>query len=275
MNANLTSILLLCSIINFSSITFSQDTVRTQKKDPDNLDVKLFRTINNNRSKLLDNLLPITDKTVFPIAIALPLGMIAYGEIGKKYYDGNTGVLLALSLVLSEGTTFGLKYIVKRKRPYMSLDNVYKRDISLSDPYSFPSGHTNTAFTITTMFMLRYVKYPYIYVPMYAWSLIVAYGRSYFGMHYPADLLGGAIIGTLSSALIYSLRSEIIKAKNNLFNEPGKPDKNTKFIGYFIGAALITSILNENIFHSGNVNIDLGSSSSLTNSVAISCRIRL
>jgi len=248
-------------ILFFFAFTVSgQTTDSLNHPDPDNIDVKLFRSINNNRSKFLDAVLPYTDVSVFPITIALPVTLIAYGELDKKYYVSNTGVLLSLSLILSEGTALGVKNIVKRKRPYMSLDNVHKRDIGFSDPYSFPSGHTNSAFTITTIFMLRYTKYPYVYVPMYAWSLIVAYGRSYFGMHYPVDLLGGAVIGTLSSALIYSIRSPIIKAKNRLFNEPNKPDENvsSKFAGYFAGTFILISLLNEFVLPgNGRYHLDM------------------
>jgi membrane-associated phospholipid phosphatase len=236
--------------------TFCQDTIpkiehnNTVLQDPDNIDIRLFRTVNNNRSKILDNILPVTDITVFPLSIVIPPTMIIYGHNKNNYYDENSGVLLGLSEFLMLGTSSGIKYLIKRKRPYISLSNVHKRDLGFADPYSFPSGHTAAAFTITTMFTLRYIKYPYVYIPMYAWSLVVGYGRAYFGMHYPTDIAGGAIIGTLSSVLIYSLRSEIIKVKNRIFRENNKPDSNvnTKFAGLFGSSFLITGFLNDFIF---------------------------
>jgi membrane-associated phospholipid phosphatase len=234
---------------------FAQDTsynynsrIRTVKSDPDNLDIKLFRSINNSRSSFLEKSLTVTDYSVLPAAVILPVSMITYGRIKKKNYDENTGVLLALSEASSIAITTGIKYIVKRPRPYISLKNVHLKKGILADPYSFPSGHTSTAFSMATTLALRYLKYPQVYVPAYLWGLIVGYGRIYFGMHYPSDVLGGAVLGSLAAIGMYSLRNEIFKAKNEILGEENKPDENsidTKSIGIIGGSFILTVFLNE------------------------------
>jgi membrane-associated phospholipid phosphatase len=243
----------------FTNVSLPQDTssvnqydgrVRVVNTDPDNPDVKLFRSVNNCRTKFFDNTLPYTDKSVFAAAIILPSAMFIYGRAADKSYEENTAVLLALSEATNLLLNLGIKNIVKRPRPYQSLSHVYYKNVSIKDEYSFPSSHTSTSFSIAATFALRYSKYPQIYVPMYLWGLVVGYGRMYFGMHYPSDVLGGAVLGSLSAIAVYSLRSEIIKAKNKVFGEENRPDANqlnSKTAG-IIGTAYVLSFITYEFF---------------------------
>jgi len=259
---------LIISIVFFQFIQYgyAQDTssysnsrLRIVNTDPDNFDVKLFRSINNNRSNFLNKALTVTDYSVLPAAVIIPGGLFWYGRANHKNYDENTGVLIAFSEATSVVLTAALKYIVKRPRPYISLSKVQVRKGILSDPYSFPSGHTSTAFSVATELALRYPKYPQVYVPAYLWGLIVGYGRVYFGMHYPSDVLGGAVLGSLSAIGIYSLRTEILGFKNRVFGEENKPDENnfdSKSIGIITGGIILFSGLNELLFKNNNkINI--------------------
>jgi membrane-associated phospholipid phosphatase len=220
------------------------------KKDPDNFDVKLFRSINNNRSKFKDAVIPIFDRSAPPITLFMPLGMMVYSRLKKNYYDENSGYLLGGSEFLSLVLTYGLKSYFKRPRPYVALDHVYSKFATATDPYSFPSGHGSVSFTMAVMLNLRYPNYPQVYVPVYLYSLIVSYGRPYLGMHYPTDLLGGALIGAGSSALIYSLRSHLFKIKNKILSED-KPDEGSidgKMIYIFGSAFAASSLLGQLLF---------------------------
>jgi membrane-associated phospholipid phosphatase len=248
-------ILVLTFILQIYNPSFTQDTsriyysrIRIVKSNSDNLDIKIFRSINNTRSVFLDKSLTVTDFSVLPVAVILPASMIAYGRIKKKNFDENTGVLMLLSEVTNAAVTTGIKYIFKRPRPFITLKNIHLKKGILADPYSFPSGHTSTAFSMATTLVLRYPKYPQVYVPAYLWGLLAGYGRIYFGMHYPTDVLGGAVLGSLSAIGIYSLRGEIFKAKNKILGEENKPDENnidSKSIGIISGSVILTMCLNE------------------------------
>lgn len=224
-----------------------------------NFDIKLFRKINNYRTSFLDGFLNITDKSMLPVSIALPVTLFAYGRWKNRSYDENTAVLIGVSETMNFLLTGGIKILVKRPRPYIALPNVYYKKTSPADKYSFPSGHASTSFAISAMLTLRYPDSPEIYVPVYIWSLIVAYGRPYWGMHYPTDLFGGVVVGTLSSVAVYSLRKEIIKLKNSVFNEKDKPDinANSNLPGLIAGAYIISMTLNDIIFHSENTRISV------------------
>ncbi|CAN5612871.1 hypothetical protein BH10BAC5_BH10BAC5_02010 [soil metagenome] len=221
-----------------------------------NTDSTLFRSINNNRSHFLDAIIPVVDKSVFPMVAISPVALFTFGRINKVPYDENSGVLLAVSEVTSYGVTFALKNMIKRKRPYQAFENVYsKKNNSPTDDYSFPSGHTTEAFTLATSLSLRYSDEPLLIGGLYLYALTVSYGRIYLGVHYPGDVIAGALIGTGTSVLVYSLRKEIIKAKNNIFGTENNVDQvsegnNNAFM--ILGSVLAGDLINSLFLSSNN-----------------------
>lgn len=245
--------LIISLLIFLSQSSFSQGfrDLDTSVTIESNLDIKIFRFINNGRNEFSDAVIPITDKSVLPLSIALPVGIMGISRINDHYYDENSGVLLLLSEVTSVGVTFGMKQIFKRERPFATHKNVYHNKYnSPTDRYSFPSGHTATAFSIATSLTLRYPDKPIIIAVSYLYAAIIGYGRMYLGVHYPSDVFGGMIIGSGSAALVYSFRKEIIDFKNNLFNENNRPDSNNAqelsapvILGLTIGADLLNNLI--------------------------------
>ncbi|MBZ0201969.1 MAG: phosphatase PAP2 family protein [Ignavibacteria bacterium] len=222
-------------------------------KDPDNSDVKLFRIINNSRSNFKNDFFNVFDRSMLPVTLLMPASIFIYGRSTGKTYDENSAYLLSGAIVTDAVLTLGVKFISKRPRPKDRLYNIYTRE-ELADRYSFPSGHTGLSFASATMFALRYPKYPQVYAPIYAWALLIAYGRPYFGMHYPTDLLAGAVIGTGSSVLIYSLRKELFRLKNNVFGE-NKIDEgslNGGTVSFFLGSFAVSALVNAFIIRNDN-----------------------
>jgi undecaprenyl-diphosphatase len=220
------------------------------QNDPDNFDVRLFRKINNSHTPLKTKILYTTDNTALPVAMLTGASLFAYSRIKRKTYDENTAYLSAVSELTSLSLVFGIKYIVKRKRPIDVLKNVNTKDSPFLDKYSFPSGHTALTFSLATTFALRYPQYPQVYTPIYLWALVVAYGRPYFGVHYPTDLLGGAAIGIGSSALIFSLRKELFNFKNQVLGEDKNDDGsiNAGVLTFFAGSFALSALFDNFIF---------------------------
>jgi len=237
--------------------------------EPKNIDVSLFRAINNGRNGFSNTIIPISDKSVLPVSIALPVGLAGISRANKNYYDENTAVLLALSEITGTAFTFGIKNIIKRNRPFVNLKDVFfDKYNSPTDRYSFPSGHTTMVFSMATLLTLRYPDKPVVITASFLYAGLIGYGRMYLGVHYPSDVMGGMLVGAGSAALIYSLRKEIIKGKNNLFNE-NHPDSNSEMLsapavlGLTLGVDLINQIirsgpLGEKLFiGSGNQSLSL------------------
>ena len=250
----------------FPLFSFSQ-VIDTNYIEPKNIDVKIFRTINNTHCNFLNTFISITDKSTLPVNMLIPATLFTVSRINKNYYDENSSVLVFLSEMTGTGITFALKNIFKRDRPFVSLKNVYyNKNNPLTDRYSFPSGRTTVSFAMATSLTLRYPDKPILITGVYLYSSIIAFGRMYLGVHYPSDVLGGMLIGSGSAALIYSLRKQIISGKNSFFNESGRQDisnnsvstplvlisfLSTDIINYFIGGS------HNKVLKSTKFNIDL------------------
>jgi undecaprenyl-diphosphatase len=66
------------------------------------------------------------------------------------------------------------------------------------------------------MISLNYPKW-YVIVPSFAWAGLAGYSRMAIGMHYPSDVLMGAVVGAGSAYLIYKLKKPIIRTKDKVF----------------------------------------------------------
>ena len=106
------------------------------------------------------------------------------------------GASLACSLFL--GFLFGnllIKNIVARVRPYDQAVNITLLIDKLKD-YSFPSGHTMAAFEFFTVLCMMPIKKRYkILAGIVAFTM--AFSRLYLQVHFPSDVLGGMLLGTL------------------------------------------------------------------------------
>jgi membrane-associated phospholipid phosphatase len=203
-----------------ATIFFAFPSLCVGQQDPGNLDVSLFRRINDGRSRILTDVVNVNSDLVLPIAIAAPVGFMSYGILSKNEYETDTGLLVGMSEIVSFGLGHGLKYVVKRDRPYAALTNVHYSGPEIGDPYSFPSGHATDAFALATSLSLRYPK-PAVYIPLHLWALFVAYGRVYQGVHYPSDVLVGGMIGSGTAVIVHLLEDEIIGLKTRLLGKGG------------------------------------------------------
>lgn len=125
------------------------------------------------------------------------------------------GASLAINALL---VNVFLKNIVARTRPYEVIDGLTRLVGEQSD-FSFPSGHTSSAFSVAVvMFMLMPKKYG---VPALIVATLIAYSRLYVGVHYPSDVIGGLIIGILAAAICVAIYKKIEKrnGKNVVIDE--------------------------------------------------------
>lgn len=165
-----------------------------------NLDIDILKKINQDRNQNLDKPFNSISKSVYPLSIAFPISLLGSGIIKKDKNLQRQGLTSLASLAISMGTTYSLKKIINRDRPYFTYSIIQPYYIE-NDP-AFPSGHTTAAFTTATSLSLTFKKW-YVVVPAYTWAGAVAYSRLHLGVHYPSDVLAGAAIGVGSAWLCF------------------------------------------------------------------------
>lgn len=166
-----------------------------------NLDIDLLKKIHGNYTESGGDFMRFVTNSDTPIALGLPTGLLIAGAVKKNPTFVFNGLESFTAQGISGVITLGLKWGIKRDRPFVTYPNDIQKQAAAGS-YSFPSGHSSMAFATATSISLQYPKW-YIIVPAYLWASGVAYSRMYLGVHYPSDVLVGALIGTGSSFLTH------------------------------------------------------------------------
>ena len=168
------------------------------------IDIELLKPINKNETVFKNKYLELCASSVTALSIGIPAGIAIAGFITHDNKLKKDALYMAGGYVVSAVITHGIKYAVNRKRPFETYSYIVRRD-NESRGLSFPSGHTSSAFCIATEVSLRYRKW-YIIAPAYLYAGSVAWARMYQGVHYPSDVVIGAIIGTGSAWLSWKVQ---------------------------------------------------------------------
>jgi len=175
-----------------------------------NIDVDILKTIHSPEPLPSDDFFRfVSDANMYVIA-GTPVIMAVVGLASHDDESFRNAVVMAAGTAVSYGVTLGLKYTVKRDRPFITYpgDFTDKTGHDFSDSYSFPSGHSTTAFATATALSLDYPKW-YVIVPSYAYAGTVAYSRMHLGVHYPSDVLTGALIGSGCAVLSHFVNKKL------------------------------------------------------------------
>lgn len=125
------------------------------------------------------------------------------------------GGLMTCSLLLNTlVNNVLLKNLVARTRPYEVVDGLH-RIIEAQSDYSFPSGHTGVICGGRRR--ISHVSEE-IGVPVLAFAFVIAFSRLYVGVHFPTDVLGGALIGAVIAYLVCAVYRRKTGQKGSIWN---------------------------------------------------------
>jgi len=171
-------------------------------------DIRILRDIHVKRNTALDPTFDVITNSATPIAISVPMSFLASGFIQKDTLTFMNGVTMVGGLAICSGITLGMKYGINRDRPFVTFPEI--TGLSPAGSPSFPSGHTSTSFTLATNLTLAYPKW-WVATPAYLWAGAVGYSRMHLGVHYPSDVLVGAMVGAGSAWLSHVLTKRFFR----------------------------------------------------------------
>lgn len=156
------------------------------------IDVAVFYFINHTLvNSAFDRFFTtITNVNNWYIAYIILLGiMLTKG--GRRGRIAAVGLLI-LILVTDQVNSKIIKEIVHRIRPCNVLPNV-RTPLGFNGTFSFPSSHAVNNFAAA---FFIYILFPNLKWALFITASLIAISRVYVGVHYPSDILGGAIIGS-------------------------------------------------------------------------------
>lgn len=171
------------------------------------IDTSLFYFINNTmQNSLFDRIMPvITDIHYWKIVILIVwLALIVKG--GKK---GRVAAILVIVVVGFSDLLIAqvIKPIVARVRPCNVLPHVHLLvGCGSLESYSFPSSHASNIFAAASFFGYKYKRLVAAFITI---AVLVAYSRVYVGVHYPFDVIGGAVVGVVCAWIVLILERRV------------------------------------------------------------------
>ncbi len=163
------------------------------------LDENLLLYLNAQHNSFFDQLMWLFSDRFFWIPLYAWFLWLMYKKYPKHYWK--VIVTIVLMIVASDQLCNLAKVNVMRLRPsqephlhaLVHIVNDYRGGM-----YGFYSGHASNAFAVA-FFMITAItaKRKYLIPVCLAYAILTAYSRIYLGVHYPGDILTGAIIGTI------------------------------------------------------------------------------
>lgn len=135
-------------------------------------------------------------RRTFQVASRLGDGIVWYALIALlPFAYGRTGMEVALRMALAGLVGLliyrSLKHRFIRERPFITHSAITRAAAPL-DRFSFPSGHTLHAVSFSVIVLANFPLLAWVVVPL---ALLIALSRVVLGLHYPSDVLVGALIG--------------------------------------------------------------------------------
>ena len=167
-------------------------------------DKELFLFLNSFYNDFWDTIMLMATRkeTWFPF-----YGIILYYFI-RNYKSKSWLILLALALVVlaSDQLSVLMKETIQRFRPVHepSIQHLVHNVLRKGGLYGFVSSHAANSFGIF-VFTSRVFRNRSYSLLLFLWAVVLCYSRIYSGVHYPIDLIGGAILGWIIGVSVHKL----------------------------------------------------------------------
>lgn len=144
---------------------------------------------------VLDLLCPWLREKLMWIPLYLLIAFLLFKKYGIKTLW--LAVLTVVTIILSDQTSNIFKHFVHRLRPCNNPELVdsIRHLVDCGAGYSFISAHAANHFALATFFSFLFAGKRNWLVFFYVWASAIAFSQVYVGVHYPIDVIAGALVG--------------------------------------------------------------------------------
>ncbi len=218
-NFSSTELYLTGAVVAFTGIAFLSDS-------------QVKTTISNNHTALMDNVSTVGEKYGRSVNTGvLGTGLYLSGLLLDNKDISTTGRMVVESVIYSGLAVGVLKFTLSRGRPYENDGPSDFFDFSFKEEdVSFPSGHTATAFAVSTV-LSRKINNVYATIGLYSLAGLTAYQRIYDNKHWFSDVVVGATLGYFIGSTIANSEEERETNNNFLSKVNLMPSVNSNGVG--------------------------------------------
>lgn len=184
------------------------------------IDELILLAINGWRSEWMDEVMWIISGKLTWFPLYLGLLILVYFTVKNKKNFIYFIIIGAFTIGAADAiANFGFKHTIKRYRPSHHTELSEKLQFYThkngeeyrGGQYGFVSGHATNSFAIAVFFGLFFLKNSKkrLFYLLLLWAAIVSYSRMYLGVHYPSDIIGGAMLGSTIAFLSFHLFMKI------------------------------------------------------------------
>jgi undecaprenyl-diphosphatase len=189
----------------------------------DTFDKNLFLWLNGHNSPFFDRVMWFVSGKIE----WLPLYLLIIGYIIYKYHWKSITILIAVIIAVAladQIAVIAFKNVFHRLRPSQNqeIQNLvhivkgYRGGL-----YGFVSNHAANTFSFS-VFLSMLLRKTWLSISILFWASVVSYSRIYLGVHYPGDVIGGALLGIIIGLSVFIL---YLKVESKIYNHPPDVEK--------------------------------------------------
>jgi len=197
-------------------------------------DKQTLLTINGYHLPWLDRLMWLLSQTILWLPVLIVFLVILFRNKGSKTFL----ILLAIAILITltdQISSSIIKPLVERFRPthdpelgeWVTVVNGYR-----GGRFGFLSSHAANAFAFAGFSLLLFKNVPYTLFIL-LWASLVSFSRLYLGVHYPLDVISGALLGLTCAWAVHSLYTALFERQTHVGRRSRSMRNDKKTAGEF------------------------------------------